>query len=242
MTDPAALVREHEDLFASRVKEVVIMGGVVSTDLGEFLIPDSAYNNNCDVSSARFLYKRCQELGIPTATLSRWAAYGCPIPPKFLDDMAKTEHMVATNVRSVSKISIEQLWNKVILHSSDPRREKLPHRCDITWFCRTFMSKGDISKDSWSSSVWTQVKRLNMYDPLAVLLCVPAYRAAHFEWKSNVVNEVSHIVGGTSERDTGIKNRTSLYSEYSSLFLFAFQEAMNKNEIVVQKSRSWYLE
>jgi len=227
LSDAASLVREHEELFTSKVKEVVLMGGVVSTELGDQLIPDSAYNNNCDISSARYLYKKCQELGVPTATLSRWAAYGCPIPPKLLDEISKTEHMVASNVRSVSKLSIDQLWNKVILHPSDPRREKLPSRCDVSWFCRTFMSKGEISKE-WSSSVWTLVKKLNMYDPLAVILCVPAYRTAHFDWKEKVVNGVSHIVVGTSERDTGIKNRLSLYNEYSSLFLYAFQESLHK--------------
>ena len=163
------------------------MGGVVSTESGDTLVPDSAYNNNCDLSSARYVYKRCQELKIPTATLSRWAAYGCPIPPKLLDEIAKTEHMVATNIRSVSKLSIDQLWNKVILHPTDPRREKLPNRCDVSWFCRTFMGKGEISKD-WNASVWTLVKKLNMYDPLAVLLCVPAYRSTHFDGKIKIVN------------------------------------------------------
>ncbi|KAL7551428.1 hypothetical protein ACHAWF_014616 [Thalassiosira exigua] len=228
LTDVASLIREHQDLFTSKVKEVVLMGGVVSTELGDSLIPDSAYNNNCDISSARFLYKRCQELGVPTATLSRWAAYGCPIPPKLLDELANTEHMVATNIRSVSKLTIDKLWNKVILHPSDPRREKLPERCDVNWFCRTFMSKREISKE-WTSSVWTLVEKLNMYDPLAVLLCVPAYRLAHFDCKSKIVNGVSHIVVGTSDRDTGVKNRVSLYNEYASLFLYAFQESLHKN-------------
>lgn len=227
LSDAAAFMKEHEDLFLAKVKEVVVMGGVVSTESGDTLVPDSAYNNNCDLSSARYVYKRCQELKIPTATLSRWAAYGCPIPPKLLDEIAKTEHMVATNIRSVSKLSIDQLWNKVILHPTDPRREKLPNRCDVSWFCRTFMSKGEISKD-WNASVWTLVKKLNMYDPLAVLLCVPAYRSTHFDGKIKIVNGVSHIVVGTSERDTGIKNRVSLYTEYSLLFLYAFQESLHK--------------
>ena len=227
LSDVATLIREQENLFTSKVKEVILMGGVVSLESGETLTPDSAYNNNCDVSSARYVYKRCQELAIPTATLSRWAAYGCPIPPQLLDEMAKTEHMVAVNIRSVSKLNIDQLWNKVILHPSDPRREKLPSRCDVNWFCRTFMSKGDISKE-WNASVWSHVRKLNMYDPLAVLLCVPAYRATHFNWKTKVVKGVRHIVVGTSELDTGITNRLSLYSEYSSLFLLAFQQSLHK--------------
>jgi hypothetical protein len=227
LTDVATLIREREELFTSKVKEVVLMGGVVSLDCGDALVPDSAYNNNCDVSAARYVYKRCQELKVPTATLSRWAAYGCPIPPEFLDEISKTEHMVATNIRSVSKLSIDQLWNKVVLHPSDPRREKLPSRCDVNWFCRTFMSKKKISRD-WSASVWSLVTKLNMYDPLAVLLCIPAYRTSHFSWKTKIVNDTPHIVVGTSELDTGISNRLSLYNECSSLFLSAFQHSLHK--------------
>ena len=233
LTDVATLIREQEDLFTSKVKEVVVMGGVVSLESGETLTPDSAYNNNCDISSARFVYRKCQELGISTATLSRWAAYGCPMPPQLLDEIAKSEHMVATNIRGVSKLSVDQLWNKVILHPADPRREKLPSRCDISWFCRTFVGTGKLSKE-WSTSVWTHVKKLNMYDPLAVLLCVPAFRDAHFRWKTKVVNGISHIVVGTSELDTGIANRLSLYNEYSSLFLSAFTESLHK-----EKSSFW---
>ena len=226
LSDAASFIKDYEEMFTCKVKEVVLMGGVVSTELGETLTPDSAYNNNCDISSARFVYKKCQELGVSTATLSRWAAYGCPCSPSLLDELAITEHCVAANIRSVSKLSIDQLWNKVVLHPSDPRREKVPKRCDISWFCRTFLGKGEISKD-WTVSVWPLVKKLNLYGPLAVLLCVPAYRVAHFEWKTKVVNGLPHIVVGVSERDTGIKNRVALYTEYSSLFFYAFQESLN---------------
>ena len=227
LTDVATVIREREELFTSKVKEVVVMGGVVSPEIGETLVPDSAYNNNCDISSARFVYRKCQEFGIPTITLSRWAAYGCPMPPQLLDEISATEHMVARNMRSVSKISVDQLWNKVRLHPSDPRREKIPNRCDVNWFCRTFMIKGELSKD-WKASVWPLVQKLNMYDPLALILAVPAYRTAHFTCKEKVVNGVAHLVVGTSERDTGIKNRLALFDEYSTLFLSAFEESLHR--------------
>jgi predicted ATPase/class 3 adenylate cyclase len=227
LTDVATLIREREELFTSKVKEVVVMGGVLSPEIGETLVPDSAYNNNCDILAARFVYRKCQEIGIPTITLSRWAAYGCPMPPQLLDEIAATDHMVARNIRSVSKISVDQLWNKVRLHPSDPRREKLPYRCDVNWFCRTFMSKGELSKD-WKASVWSVVKRLNMYDPLAMLLTVPAYRTSHFTCKEKIVNGVTHLIVGTSERDSGIKNRLALFDEYSALFLSAFEASLHQ--------------
>jgi hypothetical protein len=135
--------------------------------------------------------------------------------------------MVSLNVRSVSKLGIDQLWNKVILHPTDPRREMLPSRCDMNWFRRVFMDKSEINQE-WPSSVWSLVTKLNMYDPLAVLLCVPAYRTAHFNWQTKVVNDVPHIVVGTSELDTGIRNRLSLFSEYSSLFFSAFLDSLHK--------------
>ena len=227
LTDVATIMKEREELFTSKVKEVVVMGGVVSPEIGETLVPDSAYNNNCDISSSRYVYRKCQEIGIPTITLSRWAAYGCPMPPQLFDEMSSTEHMVARNIRRVSKTSIDQLWNKVRLHPSDPRREKIPSRCDVNWFCRTFMSEGKLSKD-WKASVWSLVQKLNMYDPLALLLAVPAYRTAHFACKEKVVDGVTHLCVGTSERDTGIKNRLALFNEYSTLFLSAFEESLQR--------------
>ncbi|KAL7491899.1 hypothetical protein ACHAWT_001184 [Skeletonema menzelii] len=227
LTDVATIMKEREELFTSKVKEVVVMGGVVSPEIGETLVPDSAYNNNCDISSSRYVYRKCQEIGIPTITLSRWAAYGCPMPPQLFDEMSSTEHMVARNIRRVSKTSIDQLWSKVRLHTSDPRREKIPSRCDVNWFCRTFMSEGKLSKD-WKASVWSLVQKLNMYDPLALLLAVPAYRTAHFACKEKVVDGVTHLCVGTSERDTGIKNRLALFNEYSTLFLSAFEESLQR--------------
>lgn len=230
LTDVATLIREREGLFKVKVKEVVLMGGVMSLE-SESLSPDSAYNNNCDMASARFVYKKCQELQIPTITLSRWAAYGCPIHPRVLDKFANTDHMVAVNVRNVSKLGIDQLWNKVMLNPGDARREMLPSRCDVSWFTRVFigLKENEVLAREWPSSVWSLVTKLNMYDPLAVLLCVPAYRSALFRWHTKVVNGTPHMVVGTSEVDTGIPNRLTLYTEYSSLFLSAFLESLYKS-------------
>lgn len=76
LSDVCSFMKKNEDIFHSKVGQVVIMGGVVSSEAGDLLKPDTAYNNGCDISAARYVYRRCQELGTPTATLSRWAAYG----------------------------------------------------------------------------------------------------------------------------------------------------------------------
>ena len=230
LSDTASLIRDHQELFTSKVKEVVVMGGVNPMDSGETLTPDTAYNNNCDMEAAVYIYGMCQELGVPTVTLSRWAAYGCPIRPKLMDELAKTKHMVAANIRRKSKDSIDQLWNKVILPADHPRREKLPARCDIKWFCKTFCGTEEVPQEL-PKSIWTQIEKLNMYDPLAVLICVSSYRDLHFSCKTKTVNGVDHIVVGTSENDTGISDALSLYKEYSYLFVDALQTALHEPEM-----------
>jgi hypothetical protein len=224
MSDVATLMRENMELVRKKTKEVVIMGGVNPPDSGEYLTPDTAYNNHCDMAAAEYVYRTCQDLGIPTATLSRWAAYGCPIRPRLLDELAKTKHAVAANVRKKSKDSIDQLWNKVVHPPDHPKREKLPARCDATWFFATFCDEE--VPQTLPSSIWTRVQKLNMYDPLAVLICVESYRDAHFRCATKVVNGTAHVVIGTSPDDTGVADRMALYKEYSALFVEALQSSL----------------
>jgi tetratricopeptide (TPR) repeat protein len=237
LSDMAELIREHEELFISKVKEVVIMGGVMPMDASETLTPDTAYNNNCDMESANYVYERCQELGVPTATLSRWAAYGCPIRPKLMDELAKTKHMVAANIRRKSKHSLDQLWNKVILPADHPGREKLPARCNVKWFYKTFCGT-DIIPTELPQSIWSDVEKLNMYDPLAVLICVDSYRSLHFNCKTKTVNGADHIVIGTCESDTGVKEEIALYKEYSHLFINALQDALHEPAMPVGSEKA----
>lgn len=230
LSDLALLIQNHQDLFTSKVKEVVVMGGVNPMESSDTLTPDTAYNNNCDLPAANFVYQKCQELGVPTVTLSRWAAYGCPIRPQLLDELAKTKHVVATNIRKKSKDSIDQLWNKVVHPPDHPRREKLPARCDTKWFYKTFCGKDEVPQEL-SPSIWTQVEKLNMYDPLAVLICDHSYREMHFTCKTKTVNGVAHVVVGTCEKDNGIHDSLSLYRVYSHLFTEALQSALHEPEM-----------
>merc|ERR1712024_344888 len=101
-----------------------------------------------------------------------------------------------------SKHRLDQLWSKVVLPPDHPRREKLPARCDVRWFYRTFCGTDRIPRDL-PASIWDDVEKLNMYDPLAVLICDPSYRSAHFLCRSRSVNGAEHLVVGTSESDTG---------------------------------------
>ena len=69
LTDAAALFAANRKLCTSRVQEVVIMGGIESFDDSDNLVPDTSYNNNCDMESARQLYAMCASMCVPTLTL-----------------------------------------------------------------------------------------------------------------------------------------------------------------------------
>eukprot|EP00327_Prymnesium_parvum_P015699 CAMPEP_0113296656 /NCGR_PEP_ID=MMETSP0008_2-20120614/37107_1 /TAXON_ID=97485 /ORGANISM="Prymnesium parvum" /LENGTH=804 /DNA_ID=CAMNT_0000149467 /DNA_START=1 /DNA_END=2414 /DNA_ORIENTATION=+ /assembly_acc=CAM_ASM_000153 len=99
LTDAAKFLKGNESLFVDKVHSVTIMGGVDLSTKDEVLAeearqdtessprpvketfkPDTANNNTFDMPSAIFLYTRLQELNIKTNVLTRFAAYGCPLP------------------------------------------------------------------------------------------------------------------------------------------------------------------
>uniref|UniRef100_A0A7S4NFP3 Inosine/uridine-preferring nucleoside hydrolase domain-containing protein n=1 Tax=Odontella aurita TaxID=265563 RepID=A0A7S4NFP3_9STRA len=228
LQDAATLIRGHDKLFRAKVKEVLIMGGAkIPFNTSEFLEPDTAYNNNCDMVSARFVYRYCQEAGIPTLTLTRYTAYGCPVSNVVFDDLVKTAHMVGINTRRVSYEGINRLWHKVNLAAADPRREKLPSRCDRQWFCRTFFGKEDVNRAGDSgTSIWDLVTKLNMYDPLTMLCCIPEYRETYFYWESFFVNGIQHRVTGISETNNGVIDSALLCKKLYSLFGLSLRNAL----------------
>uniref|UniRef100_A0A7S4SA71 Guanylate cyclase domain-containing protein n=2 Tax=Ditylum brightwellii TaxID=49249 RepID=A0A7S4SA71_9STRA len=238
LTDAATLMKDHEELFVKKVKEVSVMGGLNEIEEGKFVVPDTAYNNNCDAPSAAYVYQKCQELCIPTITLSRYAAYGCPIPTAVLDNLKKTEHMVVNNIVNVRTASINELWKKVNMPTSDTRREKLPPRCNRLWFCQTFLGRDDVETDG-ASPIMSHVEKLNMYDPLALLCCVPAYREAHFRMETVTVNGVPQSVVGLSQDQTGIVDPEVLCAELFSLFRLAFLRSLQnicKRRVAMQRT------
>lgn len=83
LKDVALFLRTHEALFVQNTRSCTIMGGVMPFDQtadGELLVPDTAHNNEFCRESAAFVYRRCQELGVPLIIVSREAAYSCPMP------------------------------------------------------------------------------------------------------------------------------------------------------------------
>jgi hypothetical protein len=102
------------------------------------LVADSAHNNMFDLASARYLYARLQELGIPMTVVSRHAAYAVPVPRAIYDHLAQSGSTIGWRLRKVQRDSIEALWRRACAPDCSAERNGLPARCDKTWFSKTF--------------------------------------------------------------------------------------------------------
>ncbi|KAJ1459125.1 hypothetical protein M885DRAFT_460395 [Pelagophyceae sp. CCMP2097] len=207
LTDAADFVRSHPELFAAKTKSVTIMGGVLPFDAtdGAPLLPDSAHNNTFDFASAEYVYATVQALRIPLVVLSRHAAYTCPVPRRIYDDLAWTGHPVGLRLQQTQRDCIEGLWKRAA--SADlARRAGLPARCDKAWFVQTFCSSAPEGLErSQDDAVWDLITSFNMYDPLALIACVPELRHKFFACQTKRVQGVDHVIIGMSEEETGVK-------------------------------------
>jgi len=131
--------------------------------------------------------------------------------------------MIANNIKNVCETNLMKLWNKVSLPPSDPKRESLPDFYDRGWFCRTFIGR-DVMEENMS--VWSQIEKLNLYSPLALFACVPAFRETHFKSHTKMVDNTLHHVIGTSMTETGVVDATHLYDEFFVLFLAAYKNSL----------------
>jgi len=209
----ADFMKMREAMFLEKVKNVVVMGGVESFEMDPEerckdgkqarLIPDTAQNNAFHMPSAEYMYERCQTLGIPITTLSRHAAYASPVPRRIYDEMCEhTTNPIAQRLRAAQKASIEKLWQRA--NAEDPiARQGLPARCSKEWFCETFC-KGLGMELNGEDSIWPFVVSFNMYDPMALLACVPKYHEDFFDPIEFQVNGTTHLVIGVSSQLHGV--------------------------------------
>lgn len=221
LTDIASILREHSDLVKQKVRSISIMGGVKSVPQTKavfinaegFMEPDDAANNKFDMESAKYVYRRLQELKIPLVILTRFAAGACQVPRSFYDDLAATGHPVGVKLRKSQQASIEALWRRANLPAGDEGREKLPDRCTKEWFCNTFC--GGKGKDrTGSDSIWDCIVSFNLYDPMTLVAAVPELRNRFFNPAVVTVEvdkvKVEHLIIGVCPEVNGIKDAKAL--------------------------------
>ena len=82
--------------------------------------------------------------------MTRFAAYACQVPRTIYDDMAATGSRIGQHLQWAQRQSIEKLWQRACAPEGSATRQKLPNRCDQSWFCDTFCGgegKGRSSHD-----------------------------------------------------------------------------------------------
>lgn len=212
LTDIANVLRNHSDLVKQKVHSVAIMGGInvvkgtndVLLDESGFMTPDDAANNKFDMESAKYTYRRFQELGIPLTILTRFASGACQVPRSFYDDLAATGHPVGIKLRNSQKVSIQALWYRANLPADDERREKLPARCDKTWFCNTFCAGKGLERTG-DDEIWDLIVGFNLYDPMTLVAAIPDLRKKFFDPVVVTVNGVEHLIIGVTKDKHGVK-------------------------------------
>eukprot|EP00956_Cyclotella_meneghiniana_P014770 scaffold22285_cov70-Cyclotella_meneghiniana.AAC.2 len=210
MKDAAIFVRDNPLLFASKTREVIVMGGCKSLDSevlakvkearktqneGDLYDPtssvwsqlaktechaDSAHNNMFDTAASEYLYTQCQRSNVTLTVVSRYAAYAAKMPRSVYDDIALTGSSIGWRLRNSQRSSIDQLWRRAC--SDDPDvRLGLPSRCNRKWFIDTFCGGDDDESRCSEDTAWDLVTGFMQYDTLALLAAIPGVREQYFD-------------------------------------------------------------
>ena len=158
MKDAALFLRDSQRLFVHKTREVVVMGGVEAfsaADADAELTPDTAANNDFDMPAAKYLYARCQQLGVPLTVVTRHAAYAAKMPRSVYDTLALTGSSIGVRLRNKQRASIEALWERACA-ADEGARKGLPARCDRGWFLKTFCGGVDDGRGG-DEPVWDLV-------------------------------------------------------------------------------------
>lgn len=215
LKDVAIFLRDNEQLFVNKCREVVIMGGVEAfdskSDKTTCLTPDSAHNQKFDPESSKYLYSRCQQLGVPLVVVSRWAAYAAKVPQTCYDDLASMGSVIGCRLRNAQRASIENLWVRACAPEGDNRRAGLPVRCDREWFLKTFCDDNEDGKSRGiTDSIWDLVTGFMQYDSIALLACVPDLRSKFFDPIRVRTPRAENLVIGLDSQTHGISDSKGL--------------------------------
>lgn len=229
LKDLAIFLRDNTEVFQEKVKEVVIMGGVkdwktdpdclmtpsesnegsTADDEPVYeLLPDTAHNQEFDHKASQYLYRQCQQLGIPIVVVSRWAAYASKVSRGCYDELSSMGSAIGCRLRNAQRQGIENLWSRACAPEGDAGREGLPARCDSSWFLKTFCDDSEEGKKrSQKDSIWDLVAGFMQYDTIALLACIPELRYKFFSpIQVRGQLDTTHLVIGQNEEQHGIND------------------------------------
>lgn len=188
LTDLANWLADRASGIWSSVNRVVVMGGATRGSAPEkHLVSDShAFNNAVDIFSTNTVFELCGELGIPLTVVSREAIYSSPSSIRFVEDLRLTGHECGICIAEMYRESYSKLWDLV-------SGELIGEDRDRRWFLDTFTDSSDrlrrAARDSTLDipfeEVFSSVRRVMLYDPIALYFAVPEI------WPKSVADAVA---------------------------------------------------
>jgi tetratricopeptide (TPR) repeat protein len=217
------VIDTHRDLFASKVKEVVIIGSVKPVRKRVFIEPED-FGVDKEDAFAKNVYSACQELDIPTVTLFKNVARGFPFSSTLVDALALSNHMVSTKIQQAEEMHMNSVW-EVIKQLKSETSYFSPNNVDIKRFHKYSLG-GEPPTAGHQHNIWPSIKSINLELVFGLLCCISTYQNAHFRWESHQVKGTVHKVCRHSNSKVGIINAEALSNEIYMLIGFALRVSL----------------
>jgi len=221
--DVSEVINTHRDLFASKVKQVVVIGSVKSVRRRSFIVPDDFGGEKND-AFAKNVYRSCQDLKIPTVTLFKDISRGFPFPSAHVDDLTSSNHFVAMTVQRSEEMHMNGTWELIKQFKQDTKSYRTPKGPDIKSFYK--YSLGGKHPNTGQHNIWPSIKSINLELVLGLLSCIPMYQDAHFRWETHQVKGIDHKVCRHSNATAGIIKPEALSNEIHMLIGFALRTSL----------------
>ena len=231
MGDVCEVMNTHRDLFVRKVKQIVVIGSVKPVRRRGFIEPEEE-DEQCGLggggvgnerSFAKQVYQCCQELGIPTVTLSNEVSRGFPFSSAQVDDLTLTNHMISTKIQRTEEMNMNGIW-EMIRSKDEAKGNPALKRLDVKSFCNH--SLGGKNPSTAGRQIWPWITSINLELVLGLLACLPAYQDAHFRWETHQVMGVEHKVCRHSNAAAGVIRPDALSNEIHMLIGLAFRTSL----------------
>ncbi|KAL7538375.1 hypothetical protein ACHAXR_010346 [Thalassiosira sp. AJA248-18] len=217
--DVSEAINTDRDLFARKVKQLVVIGSVKPVRRRSFIEPEEE-----DDAFAKNVYRSCQDLKIPTVTLFKGISQGFPFPSAQVDDLASTNHMVSTKTQRSEEMQMNGIWELIKQLKQEARSYRTPKSLDVKSFYK--YSLGGKNPNISQHNIWQSIKSINLELVLGLLCCIPVYQDAHFRWETHQVKGVEHKVCRHSNAASGIIKPEALSNEIHMLIGFALRTSL----------------
>lgn len=201
-------ILKHPVLFTEKVEAVIIIETVQIPRRRSNIKPVATGDDNYDQAMSQ-VYAACQQVNIPTVSLSPGVARGFPFPSSTVDEFMETNHMLSLEVQQREEAHARRLWEEGTTEN------------------RSYIF-GNGKLKIGQQSMWPLVKSINVELLLGLLCCIPSYRESHFRWdKHQQVNGIEHKICRHKNAKAGMLKVDSLADEIFMLIGFSMRAALS---------------